>query len=699
MGAWLTTTLTILVDAAPYLLGGFLAAGLIHVFLQRRSGLMARLSGRGPSAVVWASLLGIPLPLCSCSVIPAGVALRRQGAGKGSMASFLVSVPETDVISIVLTYALLGPLMAIFRPVSALVSAILTGLAVEGADRWAPGGGAGRDPDPAGQYSSEPGGGRSEAEHEHREAAAAPKAWWRPALRYGFGDMFDDLLPQLLLGFIVAGAIAVWLPALDAEFLQGGSLWSYLAMVLVGAPMYVCATATTPVALALIAAGVSPGAALVLLLAGPATNVASLVVLYRELGRLLLSVYLGALLATSVAAGLAFDGLLSLLGVGIEAAAGSGVGLVPTLPAAASAPAALLLLVLALISLRRTRVVEETVRGWARRIGMEPGDGQVRIGLAVLVVLLWLSSGLFVVGPGERAATMRFGRSVEPYVEPGLRFHWPAPIGGIERVPVGRVQRIVVGPSDPTHEGDGAWVLAGDENIVDVRAVVHYRIDDTPEAVSRWAFGIDEPHALLERVSEWALRTAVTQRGIDTLLTTDRGELERQVRDELLAPALEALEVPARPLEVNLAYVHAPATVHWSFRDLASSMEEKQERIHRAAADRQEILAEARGKVRARISEARGRATEWAERAQGEASAFAAQVPPYRSAPSLTRSRLYLETLERALPGAKKVVDLVPGDSGPHLWLSEEDRKPVRVPLERPIQGDSGQRAPGEEGE
>jgi membrane protease subunit HflK len=455
-------------------------------------------------------------------------------------------------------------------------------------------------------------------------------------------------------------------------------------MVLIGAPMYVCATATTPVALGLIAAGVSPGAALVLLLAGPATNVASLVVLYRELGRLLLGVYLGVLLATSVAAGILFDGLLSWLGVGIDAAAGSGAEFVPTLPPIVSVPVALLLLVLALISLRRTRAVEETVRSWAGRVGLKLRDRQVHVGLVGLAGLLWLSSGLFVVGPGERAAAVRFGRAVAPYVEPGLHFHWPAPIGGIERVPVGRVLRVVVGPSDPTHEGDGAWVLAGDENIVDVRAVFHYRIEDTPEAVSRWAFGVGEPRALLERVSEWALRTAVTRRSIDTLLTTDRGEVEREVAQELLIPALEDLELPVSPLEVNLAYVHAPATVHWSFRDVASSMEEKQERIHRAAADRQEILGEARGEVRARMSKADGRATEWRERARGEARAFLEQVEPYRRAPSLTRSRLHLETLDRALPSARIVVDLVPEGSGPNLWFADGSEGGERVPFERP---------------
>jgi uncharacterized membrane protein YraQ (UPF0718 family) len=285
----------------------------------------ASLTGRGKRPVVLASLIGLPMPLCSCGVLPAALALRKNGASKGATASFLVSVPETDIVSILLTLALMGPLMAVFRPAAALVTAIAAGLLVNWIDSrvtsrdpapvQAAGGCCHKEPEP------EPRSCCSTGPETQPSRATAPagtstenaeksRSWiWRAA-HFGFVEIFDDVILQLVIGFVLAGAIVTWLPALNLQSLVGDSPLLYLVMLVVGVPVYVCATASTPLAAGLIAGGISPGAAMVFLLAGPATNIAGLLVLHKQFGARVLSGYLAAIALCSVLAGIALDGLV-----------------------------------------------------------------------------------------------------------------------------------------------------------------------------------------------------------------------------------------------------------------------------------------------------------------------------------------------------------------------------------------------------
>ena len=347
-----TDVFHILQESAPYLLAGFLIAGLLNVLLNRYRRITSLLSSPGTRPIFLAALLGAPLPLCSCSVIPTALTLRRQGASKGTMASFLISVPETDVISISLTYALLGPVMAVARPVAAVFSAIIAGLAVQ---RW----------DGASAVSarlSQP-----EAQRTNPTPAldripdlaienAAPrtksKHWLERALHFGFVEMFDDIIVQILAGIVIAGAVVAWLPGLDIASTWGRSPAVYIVMLLLGVPVYVCASASTPLALGLVAGGVSPGAALVFLLAGPATNIASIVVLAKELGGRSLALYLVSIAFGALSAGVLLDFLFpaisSSLGATTIAAQSDRGALIET-------GAAVALLVLTVFSLRRTR--------------------------------------------------------------------------------------------------------------------------------------------------------------------------------------------------------------------------------------------------------------------------------------------------------------------------------------------------------
>ena len=284
---------------APYLLLGFLVAGFLSVVISPEW-VERHLGGNGLGQVFKASLFGVPLPLCSCGVIPVAASLRRHGAGKGATTAFLLSTPQTGVDSIAVTYALLGPFLAVVRPLAAFVTGIFGGSLVQ----------AFNDDD---EVIDEPA----------VEAAAASccsadgcdqKSPHRPkiveALHYGLVILPRDIGRALVFGIVVSGLIATVVAPKALESALGGGLWPMLAAMAVGIPLYVCATASTPIALALIHAGLSPGAALVFLISGPATNSAALTTLWKILGRRAAILYLVTVAVASLATGLAVDGLI-----------------------------------------------------------------------------------------------------------------------------------------------------------------------------------------------------------------------------------------------------------------------------------------------------------------------------------------------------------------------------------------------------
>ncbi len=304
--SWLTATWDTILEAAPWLLFGFAAAGAIYVLLPAQQ--VARHLGRpGWGAVIKAALIGMPLPLCSCSVIPVASSLRQRGAGRGATASFLVSTPESGVDSIALSYALLGPFLAIVRPLAALVTAIAAGGLINVFDKTAV-----RDAGASLQQVPQPGGATSGScccAHEHAPPRPTLLGRGREAAQYGFVEMFADLAHWLVLGFILAGLVSALVPPGFFDRIVGGGLVAMLLMLVAGLPLYVCATSVTPLAAALIAKGVSPGAALVFLLVGPATNVATMVVVGRDLGRRSLAIYVISIAVVAVALGLAVDAM------------------------------------------------------------------------------------------------------------------------------------------------------------------------------------------------------------------------------------------------------------------------------------------------------------------------------------------------------------------------------------------------------
>jgi len=324
----------VLGQMSPYLLLGFVVAGLLSVWISPEW-VERHLGGLGLGPVWKASLFGVPLPLCSCGVIPVAASIRRHGASRAATTSFLLSTPQTGVDSIAVTYGMLGWLFAVVRPVVALATGVVGGLLVRwlsqapkpapdrtlnaATDRAPNAPGPLRDmqtgngsPFPAGQANQADG----HVPANTADACTAPCCASEEggsrtvrALKYGLVTLPRDIALPLLLGTLVAGAIAALVePGSLAPYL-GGGLVAMVLMMVVGVPLYVCATASVPIAAGMIHLGVSPGAALAFLIAGPATNAATVTTIWKLLGRRTMIVYLATVALSAVGGGLALDAL------------------------------------------------------------------------------------------------------------------------------------------------------------------------------------------------------------------------------------------------------------------------------------------------------------------------------------------------------------------------------------------------------
>lgn len=273
-------------EMAPYLLLGFLFAGILKAFFPVDK--ITRYLGRKKfGSVVNASILGVPMPLCSCGVIPTGVSFFRNGATKGSTTSFLISTPQTGVDSILATYSLLGLPFAIIRPVVAFVTGILGGSLSHGLEKD--------------QWGSLPANtGKAKIAEEKPSRGNRLKT----IFSYGFGELVEDIVTWLIIGLVAAAFLALVIP--DSFFTQYiGNPWLEMTMILVASiPLYVCATGSIPIAAVFLLKGLSPGAALVFLMAGPATNVATMTVIGKTMGRKALIIYLASIIGGALAFGM-----------------------------------------------------------------------------------------------------------------------------------------------------------------------------------------------------------------------------------------------------------------------------------------------------------------------------------------------------------------------------------------------------------
>jgi len=279
-------------EMSPYLLLGFGFAGLLHSFVPA-SVYRHYLAGNDFRSVLWATLLGIPLPLCSCGVIPTAMSLRKEGASKGATTAFLIATPQTGIDSILATASLLGVPFAVTRVLAALLTGLMGGQIVNLSEK------------------TETTENCKQNYQKQNKTTETPRLSFTQklidALKYGYVDMVQDIGRWLVLGLIIAGLITVFVP--DDFFLRyaGTPLLSMLVVLLISIPMYVCATGSIPIAAALMLKGITPGAALVMLMAGPASNMASILVIRKVLGRKTLWLYLISITLGAIGAGLIID--------------------------------------------------------------------------------------------------------------------------------------------------------------------------------------------------------------------------------------------------------------------------------------------------------------------------------------------------------------------------------------------------------
>jgi uncharacterized membrane protein YraQ (UPF0718 family) len=339
--------LHIINEMSPYLLLGFLLAGLMHAFVPQQM-YHKYLAKNNFRSVFNAAMFGIPLPLCSCGVIPTAMSLRREGASKGSAVSFLIATPQTGVDSIIATYSLMGLPFAIIRPIAALVTALFGGHMVNVLDK----------PTTTDPLPTSPRGGEEAHEselccchHEHHHDAEKESCCCGhehhheetechcghhdhdeecgcgcgcehhshattfvgkigEALEYGFVHMMEDIGKWLVIGLVVAALITVFVPDSFFAIFADNSLLSMLLVMCMAIPMYLCATGSIPIAVALMLKGLTPGAGLVLLMAGPASNVASILVIRKVLGTRTQIIYLVSIILGAILFGLGIDYLL-----------------------------------------------------------------------------------------------------------------------------------------------------------------------------------------------------------------------------------------------------------------------------------------------------------------------------------------------------------------------------------------------------
>jgi len=673
---------TVLYEGSLYILLGFFIAGLLNEFLPTDT-IAKHLGAESPRSVFLAALFGAPIPLCSCGVLPAAAALRDKGASRSSTLSFLISTPETGVDSIALTYGLLGPVMAIVRPAVAVLTGAVAGIISIALP----------DDDDAGQEHAA--GCPAEAgAHTHAdgtthgsELAGDGGGRVRRILRYGFTTLLDEIGFWLVTGIVLTGILSALLP--DDFFTRvlgwESGILPMLAMVAAGVPLYLCASASTPVAAALIAKGLSPGAALVFLLVGPATNAATMTVVARLLGARRLRIYLGSIVFVALGAGLAVD---AFGGDAFRQTVLAGIATPdPTYMVWLKNGAALVFVVMLVASLIRTgfrtgitELVDQLKRigpafrniAWQRML-----TPRALAAAAVALTLYVASTTLLVVPPGYVGVTQRFGAISTSDLEPGLHLHAPPPLGRGTAIDTAERRVVAVGfrgsaAGRRTAIGNRAFYLTADENIIDLRLVVEYHVDDPV----RFAFATTQAQEAVRAIARREIVDLVGGRDIDTLYTIDRGTVEAGLRRRIGA-RVDIAELGCAVTGVRLLDVHAPADVHDAFRDIASAIEDRNREIHDAAGYAAESAASTAGEISAIASAVRAERLSMTTSAEADTNSFTLLAREYDDAKWLTKTRLYFETMERMLGQPRKYIHSARNRGGDvDVWIGANRNLP-----------------------
>jgi HflK protein len=714
-------------ESAFFILIGFIAAGLLKEFVAPR--LLERLIGKDHwSSVIWAALLGAPLPICACGILPLAVELRKKGASKSAIASFLISTPETGVDSIALTYALMGPVMAVVRPVMAILSAVTAGICTILVIKL----GKNETTNKAGELSCED----SDADHhvcfgvspfliDEYSSKLTAKAFYErifDGLKYALRILFDEISFWIFLGLVLTGILVSVLPHnfFPSALNLGSGILPMIVAVLIGVPIYVCASAATPLAAALIATGLSPGAALVFLLTGPATNFATIVIVNRLLGTKTLLVYLISIIFVAVMGGITLDYTISeaiqkSIVIGRIVPDGSFLGIIKWISVS-------ILIFLFISSIRRggfrhgiieflgqySQVSSALNRyDWKKHSNYVVGVPLIRrtVGLVRLVFspqnrrmvlsasvgtlcLIWLClqapSFTLVVLPGQQGIVQRFGKVVADDLGPGLHFHLPPPLGKGIAVETCLVRQVAVGTvgdptlSSPVPSAENGVFLTGDENIIDIGAIVQYRVNNA----ARFELGVEHTDALIQNLARQLLVDIISMTPIDLVYSTQRSLIEHAFEEELNY-RFQEIDMGYEIVAARLVYVHAPDKVHDAFRDVASALEDQTRAVLEAEGGAAVQLARAQGDVSEIMATAREKAFRMVTFAAGETEPFKDLARVYEGYPAVTRQRLHMESLERYLAKSRKYVM---GYEGPghdfDLWLGSLEKGAIKFRLQ-----------------
>ncbi len=780
--------------AAPFVLFGLLLAALLQVLVPRAR--LARwMGGGGLAAAGRAALLGIPLPICSCGIVPIAIALRRRGASRPAILSFLITTPESSADAVVLTWGLMGPLMAVARLVAALATAltaavlVIAGFAPEesAAERDAPAldsaapaahaHAAGEPaaahahahvhaaeeddtyigwrvlwratrtafarvrlpvapetagPAPAADLSpalgQEPAADQPPAVGQPAAAAQPPAAappelgaLLRAAARGPFLELVDDVVFWLVIGLFAAGTIEALVPPGLAAATAGGGLAAMLLLLLLAVPMYVCASASTPIAAALVAKGVSPGAALVFLLAGPATNAATVTLVARHFGARFLRIYLASVVMVAIACGLALDGMAAALGWSISGQLASQAEGVPAFFELICALALLALIAWRLWAgaarqgLGELRSNLHDLRRWlsampaAARLARGWPALRRRLPAAAAGVALaaYLLSGVAIVPAGYQGFELRYGRAMRRTLGPGLHWLPPRPFARLETWHIAYPRLAGVGfhvdlallakrhellrNADPaqwhspvaamsTDTREAAY-LVGDENLLEMSFSVHYVLTDA----FAFLYRMDREHDLVALCGQAAAREKVAAAALDGLLTSGRGRLETALAAETQR-RLDRLGAGVRITSVHIVDLHPPQDAVFAFRDVSSAREDRDRRILAALAESEKEVPQARGNASLTVRGAQATADAARTEAAGRADAFVARADAFTTHRDILHDLLWLEAEEKVLPGRRKFI-VPPGTAGRHIVLwPDQPGEAATLPL--PDQGE-----------
>jgi uncharacterized membrane protein YraQ (UPF0718 family)/regulator of protease activity HflC (stomatin/prohibitin superfamily) len=709
-----TAFLTLLANSSGFLLLGLFAAGLVHALAHRFESLQRSIP-RGLKAIGFGIIAGFPLPVCSCGIVPIALALKRRHAHPETVASFVVSTPETSLDAVGLTAALLGLPFALFRVLAGLTAALVAGILVIATEAW---------PTTKERHDLEA--------HDHGddglESHTTPD-WWRhvvawtgrtarewfgrspapaeastpaapeppsirkrfgrtiaEAMRVGFVETLDEIAWMLLFGFALSAVILAFLPDDFAARIPGGIAGQTLFGLAISLPLYVCASGSIPLAAALMMKGLSPVAVMTIFLVGPLTNPATLLLLTRSFGRR----FVAALVLAGLLSAIAFGGIVATLvktpveqppPVIAQTAAVGGWDIFFTiifLP--------ILALSLARAGLRRgardirqamTSILPADLRAgmhdaaaglWSRKRAF----GWIAAGV---LAVAWLFGGFAAIPEGSVGFAEVFGKAGERPLPPGLHWSLPRPFGRMRMVDTGALIDVSVGfrpeAGDRAASDAALFMQAADSGWHSIYTSSGSRPEESTYVTGdlnlveskagvhllvsdprAFAYQGGDPIETVRSLYQASLRELLASRSIDDTLTSARASIEQAAFHDLQL-RLIAGHVPLRALSVNLLDLHPPdASVH-AFRDISSALEDRETRIHQARGKADAALPFARGAAAVMLAAAESDRRENVARAGGVSTAFVVQADVAKRSGPAVRSMLRWDALDRLLAGKR----------------------------------------------